>query len=637
MPAPEPLNARVQIMNESTRTKLLGGILLSVVAVWMLRPLVDGWLFEPIRKAKQDAKVAQQQLETLEEQEFALAKDKAQLQEWTDASLPADVLIAQRLYQEFITNLAFQCAFQGSDVNPVGKNSKIGKYSTVSVSLKAETNLTGLSRFMYLFDQANLMQRITQLKITSTGTQGDPRLDISLTAEGMSVEGSELRRELFPRTFLEQPLPADGDEVFVTQNDRFPKEQDFLARIGTEIIRVSRVEGDNWLVQRGAEGTQPVAHQVNDVIELMPIAWEKRENMFSRYEPLLAESPFTTPKPPKSWTPRLNGVTDKTVYPGDEVRLKLKADGLNPELGDPVFTLLEAPEGMALDEASGEIIWATPEEAETGEYNAKLQMTQSANADLNLESSFTVTLKARNTPPELTLPEKAIVVIGRDFSVQASAKDAETPDDLKYEFAEGVPTGLAIDAATGVITWNPEMTMTPGDYTVNVKVSDGGEEPLSATSAITLQLQDDSAVLTRLTGSVSKGDASYAWFRNLGTGISSQLKVGDRLVVAEIDAEIVEIQRRSVMVRDNDGVWQLNLGDTVRNRVLVTPAEDSSKGSPADAIETEVPSGTTESGATSTGADTEEPDTSAAQPGGNDTTVPGTGSTDPVTGDAEES
>jgi len=570
-------------MNENTRTKLLGGALLIVVVFWMMRPLVDGWYFEPIRKATRDAQTTQQTLEKLQVEELALAKDQAKLQQWEDASLPSDVLIAQRLYQEYITNLAIECAFQGSDVKPLGKNSKIGKYSTVSVSLKGETNLAGLGRFMYLFDQANLMQRVSSLKITSSGTQGDPRLDVSLTAEGMSVEGSELRKELFPRAFLQQMLPADGDEVFVTTNDQFPTESDFLARIGTEIIRVSRVEGDNWLVQRGAEGTRPTIHNVNDVIELMPIAWEKRENSFDKYEPLLADSPFTTPPPPRTWSPRLNGIANKTVYPGDEVKISPRADGLNPELGEPIFTLLEAPDGMEFDPEAGEIIWAAPEGAELGDYTAKVQLTQSANEELNLESSFTVTVKARNTPPELTVPESAIVVIGRDFSLKAEAVDAETPEGLTYSFDSGVPTGVSIDEATGEVTWTPDMEMTPGDYNVEVKVTDAGEEALSTTKTVTLQLQDDSAQLTRLTGSVSRGDASYVWFRNLGTGVSTQLKIGDRLVVAEIDAEVVEIQRRSVKVRDAEGLWELSLGDAVRNRVLLEASGDAA----GDVIETE--------------------------------------------------
>jgi Putative Ig domain len=580
-------------MNESNRTRLLGGALVAIVAVWMLRPMVDSWLFEPIRKATSDAKVAREKLDGLAEQEFALAKDKANLKEWKDASLPSDVLIAQRLYQEWITNLAIQCAFHGSDVNAMGKSSKTGKYATVSVSLKAETDLAGLSRFMFLFDQASLMQRIKSLKITSSGTQGNPRLTVALTAEGMSVDGSELKTELFPRTLLEQMLPVDGEEVFVTENDRFPVQQDFLARIGTEVMRVSKVGGDNWLVQRGAEGTHPTQHDINDVVELMPIAWDKRDNTFDVYDPLLASSPFTTPTPPKQWTPLLKGVDDQSVFLGDEVLVAATADGLNPELGDPIFTLLESPEGMTIDGSTGEIKWPTTPEMEVGDYEARVKLTQSANSELNVESSFTVTVKIRNTAPALELAESAIVVIGRDFSVTAAASDIETPDTLVFSFTSGAPSGAAIDPKTGVITWTPDRTMTPGDYTVEVSVSDEADEAMTDAKSIILKLQDDSAELTLLTGSVSKGDASYAWFRNRGTGVSSQLKVGDRLVVAEIDAEVVAIERRSVKVRDDAGTWLLALGETVRNRVLIEPASAVDTETAADVIETEAPAEST--------------------------------------------
>lgn len=567
-------------MNETTRTRLLAGALAAVVGFWLFRPVVDSWLFEPIRKAENATVTARDKLENLQLQEVAVSRDLAALNEWKEASLPSDVNIAQRLYQEWITNLAQQSGFLIDDIEPGMKNTVRNRYLTVSVDLKAETDLEGLSRFMFLFDQANVLQRLSTLKVSSSGSQGNPRLTVSLTAEAMSVEGSSRRTELFPRTFLNEPLPPDGQEVFVTENDEFPLNDDFLARIGTEFIRVSKVEGDKWLVQRGAEGTRPSMHEPNDIAELMPIAWDKRDNSFDAYRPLLTNSPFTTPEPPKTWNPRLSGLSDRTIQPGDAVRLTARASDLNPELGEARFALLEAPEGMTIDASSGELVWETGPDTADGQYEATVQVTQTDNPELQLESSVQVTVKSPNRSPQVTVPESAIVVLGRTFRAQAEASDEETPEQLTFALGGDAPAGLTIDPQTGALSWSPDLTFPPGDYRVEVSVTDGGDEPQTASATMTLKVQDDSAALTHLTASVAKDDRWYAWFRNRGTGSTSQLRVGDRLVVAEIDAEIVQIDPRSVRVRDNAGTWEVALGETVRERVLIEPADVA--GDPAE-------------------------------------------------------
>ena len=62
-------------------------------------------------------------------------------------------------------------------------------------------------------------------------------------------------------------------------------------------------------------------------------------------------------------------------------------------------------------------------------------------------------------------------------------------------------------------------------------------------------------------------------------------------MVAEIDAEVVEIERRSVKVRDTDGLWELNLGESVRNRILLEATDAATGESAAEVIETEAPTG----------------------------------------------
>jgi len=145
----------------------------------------------------------------------------------------------------------------------------------------------------------------------------------------------------------------------------------------------------------------------------------------------------------------------------------------------------------------------------------------------------------------------------------------------------GAPEGLSIDAVTGQLKWTPARTFTPGKYDVEVKVTDSGEEPKSASQKIALDVQDDNAALTLLSAAVSKDDVWYAWFRNKGTGKTDRLKVGEKLSVSEINAEIVAVTNRFVTLKDQEGLWKLQLGDTLRERKLTEPAVKIPEAAPA--------------------------------------------------------
>ena len=181
------------------------------------------------------------------------------------------------------------------------------------------------------------------------------------------------------------------------------------------------------------------------------------------YTALVNASPFVIPAPPKKYSPRISGVSDKTIKPGEEVRFTAKADGIDPELGDAVFALHNATEGMTIDRSSGEFHWAPGADLATGEYTAMVTMTQEKAADVKLESSLKVTIKRPNTEPRITLPENAIVVLGREFVTTAAASDDNPSDTLTFALGGGTPEGLTVDPKIVEIKWTPPRTFTPGN------------------------------------------------------------------------------------------------------------------------------------------------------------------------------
>lgn len=560
-------------MDEKNRKKLLLGIFVAVVAVYGGRSLISSVFLDPINKASTKISSTEKTLEGLRMEELALGVARRNLDDWRAISLPEDTLNAQRLYREWIENLALKCGFTLRSVEPGGKNDQKGRYLTVAVDLKGETDLAGLSRFMYLFDQVAMLHRITSLKIGSTGTQGNPRLEVDLTAEGMSVFSSGTRNELFARTGLASAVTEAAVALEIEPTENFKDKTPFFVRINREMLQVTETDGNSWKVRRAVNGTKATAHSAGAIVEALPFQWDRLEKSFEEYSPLLAASPFALPVQPKTFSPRLIGLSDKTIKPGEEIRQTVKADDVNPALGEPIFRLVEPAEGMELNEKTGELIWKTSKDLAAGRYSSTVVMVQPEAPDRKIESRITVTVRIPNSPPVIQAADSAIVVLGQPFSHPVTATDDGPANQLTFSLGSGAQTGLSIDPKSGELKWAPPMSFKPGIYDVEVKVTDAGSEPQTASKTIKLDVRDDSAVLTLLTGAVSKDDVWYAWFRNKGTGERQELKVGDRLKVAEIDAEVAAIENRSILLSDAMGTWRVMLGNSIRQRVLVTPAQ----------------------------------------------------------------
>ena len=562
-------------MDEQTRKKILVGGLTLVVLVFLLRSKVDNWLRGPIRALHSELATAEKSAETLAAQEIQLDVARRNLEDWKAISLPADVDKAQRLYREWIQSLAEECGFSRISVVPSSKSSQ-KEFSSVSVELRdAETDLQGLKKFLYLFDHANMLHRIASLTVNSPSPKGNPRLTIKLTAEGISATGAEDRQELLPRTPLAKAVSVADTTIVAVPNELFPTAEDpfepFLIRIDRELVRVDAVTDNGWQVTRGAEETSAKEHDADSVIELFPVAWDRKEKSVGQYTAFVKSSLFVIPSPPKKYTPRIAGVANKTIKPEEEVKFTAKADGIDPELGDATFSLADSAEGMQIDAKTGEFQWKPAAELKTGDYTATVIMTQANNADVKIDSKLKVTIRKSNSAPKLSLKESAIVVLGNEFTTTATASDEDTGSVLTYSLGGGSPEGLSIDPKTGQMKWTPPKTFAPGKYDVEVKVTDNGDEPQSATAKIALDVQDDFAALTKLSGIVGKDGVLYAWFRNMAADTVTQLKEGEKVVVSEINAEIVSITDRFITMKDPAGVWKLKLGDSLRQRQLIEP------------------------------------------------------------------
>ncbi|MEP3481912.1 MAG: putative Ig domain-containing protein [Fuerstiella sp.] len=580
-------------MDQNKRTKVLAGALAAVMGFGFIRP--DQKIMEPVRKAEKAYKSAEEKLEMATEKNTRVIQAEVNLENAQAISLPPSPTDALRVYQKWITNLAEQCNFAALRVSPGRIDNRADRYLAVNVLVEAEVGLEDLSRFMFLFDQAAVKHRITNLDITSTGTSGKPRMEVILTAEGMSVTGTASHDDVFPVTTLTNKLAADETELTVVASDEFPKKTPFLAQVGFEMVEVTATDAETWTVNRGVQGTKASQHDGSEYVQLFPVRYQDDPVKFEDYQNFLASSPFVKPTVPRKLSPRIAGLSDKTIAPGESVAFKVSTVDVNADVGAITYTLEDSVDGMTLDPETGEFKWETTAEVEAKTYSPNIVVLQKNNQELKLAKSFKVTIRLPNDAPTLEVASEAIVVLGQTFELGLSAEDDGDASQLNFSLEGDVPEGLSLDGSSRKLTWMPAKTFSPGEYDVTVKVTDGGEPAKSATESVKLKVQDDQAVYMKLTGSVALDGKPVALLRNLISADNPKLKVGDKLNASEISATVKEIASRYILIEDADGIWQIDLGNTVRDRKLIEAAVKPEEADPTEAATAaEVPDSATD-------------------------------------------
>lgn len=586
-------------MDQNKRTKVLAGALAVVMGFGLIRP--DQKIMAPIREADEAILNAEDDLAEAIDDNTQVIQAEVNLEEAQYVSLPPSPTDALRVYQKWITNLAEQCNFAALKVSPGRIDNRTGRFLTVNVQVEAEVGLEDLSRFMFLFDQAAVKHRITSLDITSTGTSGKPRMEVIMTAQGMSVTGTSMHDDVFPLTKLVKEISADDTELSIEASDAFPTKTPFLAQVGFEMVKVKSATADKWTVDRGVQGTKATKHDSSDYVQLFPVRYQDDPVTFDDYQNFLASSPFVKPAVARKLTPKIAGLSDKTIAPGESVSLKVSTVDVDADVGAVSYVLENGVEGMSLDAQTGEFTWETSAETEAKTYSPNIVVVQKNNEDLKLAKSFNVTLKLPNDAPTLEVASEAIVVLGQSFELGLKAEDDGGDGQLNFSLEGDVPDGLSLDGSSRKLTWIPAKTFSPGEYDVTVKVTDGGQPAKSATESVKLKVQDDKAIYMKLTGSVALDGEPVALFRNLISADNPQLKVGDKLEASEISATVKEIANRYILIEDTDGIWRIDLGNTVRSRTLVEPAQKPEQAEPSEAAPAaEIP-------ATATVADSKEP------------------------------
>jgi choice-of-anchor C domain-containing protein len=183
---------------------------------------------------------------------------------------------------------------------------------------------------------------------------------------------------------------------------------------------------------------------------------------------------------------------------------KYQSRATDLDLDTLAYDLLLGPTGMVVDSTTGLVVWRPTAEQlsqtntvylNNGVYNVLLR-AQDGKGGVDLQS-FKVNLRPDNAAPIFTsTPDNTKPQIGKAFQYQAKAQDSNG-DTLTYALQSGAPSGVSINASTGLISWTPTAAQLGSQsFTIQVTDGKGGEDLQKVTLTVGQATADHAPVFT---------------------------------------------------------------------------------------------------------------------------------------------
>lgn len=181
--------------------------------------------------------------------------------------------------------------------------------------------------------------------------------------------------------------------------------------------------------------------------------------------------------------PVLDSVPDQNPEPGGTVAFAVTAtdpdgDTLSFWVADGIDAV---PDGATIDAATGEFVWSPSDAQHDATYRINVGVSDSGSPRLSDTQLVTIVVPKINKPPTVVSPSTQQSAEGESVSLSVAASD---PDGDRLRFsAEGLPGGLTVNSATGVISGAVDYEAAAGSpHSVTVTATDNGK-PIRSGSA----------------------------------------------------------------------------------------------------------------------------------------------------------
>ena len=564
------------------REKLLAGGLGSAVLLWGGLGFYDNNIAAPLKDKESQLVQTQQDSRDSLDAWKALIRSQKLVRDSVDDSLPPEGLDAQRVYLKWVLELAELSRWKETTPNKnLDARTQLGKIGVrVPVTLTAKARLSDVATFLWHFERADLLQRVSSLQLTSPSADGDPELTAVITLEGVSLASATPRKRLYAETELASAIDPKATRIQVADSEGFPQTPPFRVRIGNEFSTVTALDGMNWTIQRGVDSTPALAHVGNSSVEHSPFraAEPGSETGIARYKNLLEKSGFVKPAPLLEYKPKLAATKLPILTRGEPWTAELKVEGWNPRWPAPVYELVTPPTGLKVG-PTGKLEWEVPTDTKAGDF--KFNVTAKAGEIAKVESEMQLTLREKNSPPTFDPVGKLQAFVGRPLTFPVVAKDVDPETKLTFALAGTIPAGMTINANTGTLSWTPTETVEAAPVAFQVTATDNGTPPLVSTLEIAGQLEDDHAQYTYLVASVDKGDSRIAWLFDRLANTKTEVHVGDTVKASELEFTIDSINSDGIAIRLGPARMTMELGQHLRQAKALPAASTTPPPPPA--------------------------------------------------------
>jgi len=201
-----------------------------------------------------------------------------------------------------------------------------------------------------------------------------------------------------------------------------------------------------------------------------------------------------------------------TVPPCEAIaghRYNYASEAQDPDGGPLLYSLLEAPSGMTVNPANGQVTWNVTNGI--GTYPVRLRATNGHGRTAEQPYQVSVIVAPPNRPPVFVSTPVNLVHLGSRYDYEAGARDPDG-DPLAYALV-AAPASMSIDAANGKLQWTPwagdlgthVVTLTVSDgrggedrqtYALCVQPAEGNRPPLIVDDPITDYLLAEAPVIT---------------------------------------------------------------------------------------------------------------------------------------------
>lgn len=187
---------------------------------------------------------------------------------------------------------------------------------------------------------------------------------------------------------------------------------------------------------------------------------------------IAAQSSTTNRAPTVSW------IGTKSVDELSQIQFTVTAT--DPDGDSLTFTLVGPAVGSSIGRTTGVFTWTPSESQGPGTYRFGVKVIDDGSPNLSVQQDLVIQVREVNSEPDLEGPDDQYSLIDEPASLQVVVFDSDVPTQTITYSAAGLPPGLNIDPATGLIEGKIEATASTIDpYLVTVGASDDGSPALS--------------------------------------------------------------------------------------------------------------------------------------------------------------